>query len=103
MTGVRALLAEALREAHYRILGGSTDVRINPGEVLADVLLSLPGIAIVDLSRIDPIAEVIAKNWPDTYAESWPWSDIPEGDREAYRGMARAALLAAVDGSGVSE
>lgn len=46
MTDLRECLADALRTAHYRILGGSTDCRIDPGETLADVLLSLPGITI---------------------------------------------------------
>lgn len=62
---------------------------------LVEALLSSPGNVIIDTTRIDPIAEAIARNWPDTYAKRWPWADIPEADREAYRGLARTALQAA--------
>jgi hypothetical protein len=53
------------------------------------------GVVIVDLSDVDDVAKAIARNWPNTCAESWPWSDIPEPDKEAYRQLARDALMAA--------
>ncbi|AVJ49527.1 hypothetical protein SEA_MARYBETH_59 [Mycobacterium phage MaryBeth] len=46
---LRAVLTEALREAHYRILGSSSDARVDPGQVLADVVLGLPGVAVIQL------------------------------------------------------
>jgi hypothetical protein len=94
MTDLRQRLADVLGEKLTAICDADY---ARWADHLADVLLSLPGIAIVDLAHIDPIAEAIAKNWPDTYAESWPWSDIPESAREGYRKAARAAVLAAAD------
>ncbi|QBI97428.1 hypothetical protein SEA_FANCYPANTS_92 [Mycobacterium phage Fancypants] len=46
---LRDVLTEALREAHYRILGSSSDARVDPGQVLADVVLGLPGVAVIQL------------------------------------------------------
>ncbi|AER49993.1 hypothetical protein CM00_gp63 [Mycobacterium phage Kugel] len=46
---LRAVLTEALQRAHYRIVGGSSDCRVDPGEILADAVLSLPGVAVIQL------------------------------------------------------
>ncbi|QBI97216.1 hypothetical protein SEA_TRIPL3T_64 [Mycobacterium phage Tripl3t] len=46
---LRAALTEALQRAHYRIVGGSSDCRVDPGEILADAILSLPGVAVIQL------------------------------------------------------
>lgn len=44
----RARLSDVLRDAHYRIVGGSSDVRVDPGDVLAAAVLSMPGIIIIE-------------------------------------------------------
>ncbi|AVE00754.1 hypothetical protein SEA_TESLA_8 [Mycobacterium phage Tesla] len=54
---LRAVLTEALSRSYYRIVGSSSDCRVDPGETLADALLSLPGVAVIQL-RAD--AEFIA-------------------------------------------
>lgn len=94
MTDVRSRLADALAECFDR---NNITVGTAHPALVADVLLSLPGIAIVDTTKIDRIAAAIAGNWPDTYAKSWPWDDIPEHAQEAYRDRARAAILAATE------
>lgn len=98
MTDIRTDLADALGEAIDNPAAG-VGFTEGPqwGQYLADVLLSLPGIAIIDTTKIDRIAAAIAGNWPDTYAKSWPWDDIPEHAQEAYRDRARAAILAATE------
>lgn len=50
---------------------------------------------VIDLSNVDDVAKAIAKSWPDSYAKSWPWENIPEPAQQAYRQQARAAILAA--------
>jgi hypothetical protein len=40
INGIGDTLARAAREAHYRILAGSVDVRVDPGNVLASAVLS---------------------------------------------------------------
>lgn len=93
MTDIRTRLADALA-SELEIRRGTVQTW---GAHIADVLLSLPGIAIIDTTKIDRIAAAIAGNWPDTYAKSWPWDDIPEHAQEAYRDRARAAILAATE------
>ncbi|UTN92764.1 hypothetical protein SEA_BENCH_44 [Mycobacterium Phage Bench] len=46
---LRAVLTEALGRSYYRIVGSSSDCRVDPGEILADALLSLPGVAVIQL------------------------------------------------------
>lgn len=104
MTDIRTRLADALRDQWTPstvIYGTDEPAGFNSpnhwAHHVADVLLSLPGIAIIDTTKIDRIAAAIAGNWPDTYAKSWPWDDIPEHAQEAYRDRARAAILAATE------
>jgi hypothetical protein len=94
MTDIRARLAEAIRDAHYRIVGGSSDVRVDPGDVLADVLLSLPGIAIVDTDATETVAKAIFANRRH-HEPVHAWDDLYPDEMDSYRNMARAALLAA--------
>ncbi|AYD86904.1 hypothetical protein I5H63_gp079 [Mycobacterium phage MilleniumForce] len=46
---LRAVLTEALSRSYYRIVGSSSDCRVDPGEILADAVLSLPGVAVIQL------------------------------------------------------
>ncbi|AYD81122.1 hypothetical protein SEA_GRAND2040_52 [Mycobacterium phage Grand2040] len=46
---LRAVLTEALGRSYYRIVGSSSDCRVDPGEILADAVLSLPGVAVIQL------------------------------------------------------
>ncbi|AEJ94276.1 hypothetical protein ALICE_12 [Mycobacterium phage Alice] len=50
---LRAVLTEALSRSYYRIVGSSSDCRVDPGEILADALLSLPGVAVIQLPEPD--------------------------------------------------
>ncbi|AEN79639.1 hypothetical protein PLEIONE_15 [Mycobacterium phage Pleione] len=50
---LRAILTEALSRSYYRIVGSSSDCRVDPGEILADALLSLPGVAVIQLPEPD--------------------------------------------------
>ncbi|ACH62694.1 hypothetical protein SCOTTMCG_15 [Mycobacterium phage ScottMcG] len=50
---LRAVLTEALSRSYYRIVGSSSDCRVDPGEILADALLSLPGVAVIQLPEVD--------------------------------------------------
>ncbi|QGJ93714.1 hypothetical protein SEA_HANNACONDA_73 [Mycobacterium phage Hannaconda] len=50
---LRAVLTEALGRSYYRIVGSSSDCRVDPGEILADALLSLPGVAVIQLPEPD--------------------------------------------------
>ena len=64
MTTSRDLLAAALREAHYRILNGSTDVRADPGDVLTDAIAGV-GLAAVKASDIITGLRTIGGNFMD--------------------------------------
>ncbi|XAL85137.1 DNA methyltransferase [Mycolicibacterium phage phi1_186001] len=48
---LRAVLTEALSRSYYRIVGSSSDCRVDPGEILADAVLSLPGVAVIQLPK----------------------------------------------------
>lgn len=98
MSDIRARLADALREhllglhpRNHVTADGSHAYLCSPQlnfDILADVLLSAPGIAIVDTNdeaTIDRVAEAI-----------WELSVDPP-DIPAYRDMACAALLAAAN------
>ncbi|AEL20063.1 hypothetical protein GUMBIE_73 [Mycobacterium phage GUmbie] len=50
---LRAVLTEALSRSYYRIVGSSSDCRVDPGEILADAVLSLPGVAVIQLPKPD--------------------------------------------------
>ena len=50
---LRAVLTEALSRSYYRIVGSSSDCRVDPGEILADAILSLPGVAVIQLPEPD--------------------------------------------------
>ncbi|AVI04052.1 hypothetical protein SEA_JANGDYNASTY_21 [Mycobacterium phage JangDynasty] len=50
---LRAVLTEALSRSYYRIVGSSSDCRVDPGEILADAILSLPGVAVIQLPKPD--------------------------------------------------
>jgi hypothetical protein len=92
MTDIRARLADALREHPYalgqqRCLCGVPCWQDTHREHVADVLLSLSGIAIVDTAdeaTIDRVGEAI-------WEASVEPPDIPD-----HRAIARAALAAAV-------
>ncbi|AXQ61023.1 hypothetical protein SEA_GIRR_75 [Mycobacterium phage Girr] len=71
---LRAVLAEALGRSYYRIVGSSSDCRVDPGEILADALLSLPGVAVIQLPEA-------------TYAEcpdEWSSSTAPEDEWDTW-------------------
>ncbi|AYR00440.1 hypothetical protein I5H98_gp084 [Mycobacterium phage Whouxphf] len=66
---LRDVLTEALREAHYRILGSSSDARVDPGQVLADVVLGLPCVAVIQLPEPDEPRSM--SGTPEWYEDSW--------------------------------
>jgi hypothetical protein len=65
---------------------------------VTDVLLSLPGIVIVDMSRIDEMADAIWQHDRDGIGpRPGMWADLSKDWQGYYRNMALAALLAAAN------
>jgi hypothetical protein len=95
MNDIRARLADALTESADWFVAGGKLVSI-PRAV--DVLLSLPGIAIVDMSRIDEMADAIWQHDRDGIGpRPGMWADLSKDWQGYYRNMALAALLAAAN------
>ncbi|ATN88571.1 hypothetical protein SEA_DAWORST_79 [Mycobacterium phage DaWorst] len=67
---LRAVLTEALSRSYYRIVGSSSDCRVDPGEILADALLSLPGVAVIQL--------------PEPNSTRYEDDEFPPADRLAW-------------------
>ncbi|AER49837.1 HNH protein [Mycobacterium phage Nova] len=88
---LRAVLTEALSRSYYRIVGSSSDCRVDPGEILADALLSLPGVAVIahhtkpqDQTSQggimnDPAAEAVQRAWRE--ASHGQHGDLPSSEK----------------------
>ncbi|ALA48822.1 hypothetical protein XFACTOR_74 [Mycobacterium phage XFactor] len=70
---LRAVLTEALSRSYYRIVGGSSDCRVDPGEILADALLSLPGVAVIQLPEATHSGTVST-----SFRRATAWRKIPQ-------------------------
>lgn len=93
MSNIRTRLADALREAI--IERGLWPDKLDD---LVDVVLSLPGIAIVETGQ-DSVAEAIYEAHRAAYGDvCWSrWAALGELGRDTYRRMAAAALVAAAN------
>ncbi|QFP96514.1 hypothetical protein SEA_SMOOCH_23 [Mycobacterium phage Smooch] len=108
---LRAVLTEALSRSYYRIVGSSSDCRVDPGEILADALLSLPGVAVIQLPKPDEredeeqeftdfpgvglyVPVVFDRHPGEVQIRAGAWCDEPLSVDEA-RGLAASILAAA--------
>lgn len=66
---------EVLQQAHYRIVGGSSDVRVQPGNVLF-AALEAAGITVVDQSHLDCLAAEVER-----LRAAGPWVEHLERER----------------------
>ncbi|QNN98911.1 hypothetical protein PBI_MOVA_78 [Mycobacterium phage Mova] len=88
---LRAVLTEALSRSYYRIVGSSSDCRVDPGEILADALLSLPGVAVIQLpdemTDRTNVAEKIRRQPMWEHQGSWATVEGDEVEFEADNQM----------------
>lgn len=87
MTDIRTRLADALHRAMSRIIGGVAPDGMWAPEYLADVLLALPGIAIVELPEPDGTGGITQETWRvgnltvETMGDAVLW---PTGHKAGY-------------------
>lgn len=88
MPDIRERLAAALGDRFNGASGTLT------WRMIVDELLSLPGIAIVELDSAEYVAKEIQKL---DITGDWPWEKLSDKARDTYRRMANAALLTAAN------